>query len=76
MLYNAENSITPKLKLNDIDRNVSLSWMRKSRFPGNWRMMMSTHITEAPTMQATPLSIVITHPRSSLERTMLLIAQM
>lgn len=70
MLYKAEKSMTPKLRLSDIDKKVSLSWILKSRFPGSWRIMMSMHITEAPKMHATPLSEVMTHPLSSFDSTM------
>lgn len=70
MLYRAENSITPKLKLSDIERNESLSCILKFRFPGNWRTIMSTQMTEAPRMHAIPLRMVMTHPRSSLDSTM------
>jgi hypothetical protein len=70
MLYSAENSITPKLKLNDMDKKVSLSCILKSRFPGNCRIIMSMQITEAPRMHATPLKEVMIHPRSSFVSTM------
>jgi len=44
--------MTPKLKLSDADKNVSLSWMRKFFLPGNWRMMISTQMMEAPKTHA------------------------
>lgn len=52
MLYRAEKSITPKLKLRDTDRKESLSWILKFFLPGNCLMRTSTHITEAPRTHA------------------------
>jgi hypothetical protein len=44
--------MTPKLRLSDADKNLSLSAIEKSCQPGNRRRGMSTHITEDPSMQA------------------------
>jgi hypothetical protein len=58
--------MTPKLKLRDADRKVSLSAIENFCMPGNWRTTMSTHMMLAPTTQATPLMHVMIHPRVSL----------
>jgi len=71
MLYTAENSMTPKLRLRDTERNVSLFLMSQFLFPGNSRTIRSTQMNEAPNMQAIPLNPVMTHPRSSFVRPML-----
>ena len=47
-----KRTMTPKLRLNDADKNLSLSAIEKSCQPGSRRRMMSTHITDAPSMQA------------------------
>jgi hypothetical protein len=52
ILYSAENSMTPKLRLSETDRNTSLSWMRKFLWPGNCRMSISIQMKLAPNMQA------------------------
>lgn len=61
-------TITPNDKLSEALKNVSLSWILKSFLPGNCRMMISTQMMEAPNTHAMPLSRVMIHPRSSLER--------
>ena len=45
-------TMTPKLKLNDEDKNASLSWILKSRHPGKHWIILSTQMRLAPTMQA------------------------
>lgn len=45
-------TITPKLKLSDDDKNVSLSWILKLRLLGNFLTIMSTQMMEAPMMHA------------------------
>jgi hypothetical protein len=47
-----KHTMTPKLKLSELARKTLLSCMRKPRFPGNWRTMMSTHMMDAPMTQA------------------------
>ena len=44
--------MTPKLRLSDADRKVLLSCILKSRCPGIWRIIKSTHIILDPTMHA------------------------
>jgi hypothetical protein len=44
--------MTPKLKLSEVERKTSLSWIFQPFLPGNWRTMMSMHMNEAPKMQA------------------------
>lgn len=48
----AKHTITPKLRLKEADKKVSLSCIRKSFFPGSCRMSISTHITDAPNTHA------------------------
>lgn len=43
----ATRTITPKERLNPVDRNALLSSILKFLFPGNRRMMRSTHIIDA-----------------------------
>lgn len=43
----ARLTITPKLRLNPVDKKVLLSSILKFFFPGNWRIIRSTHIIEA-----------------------------
>lgn len=45
-------TITPKLRLSDADKNVSLSAIEKSCMRGNCLTMISTHIMLAPTQHA------------------------
>jgi hypothetical protein len=49
-------TITPKLKLKEADRKVSLSAIEKSCMRGKSRTMTSTHIMLAPSIQATDVS--------------------
>ena len=58
--------MTPKLKLREADKKASLSCILKSFFPGNLRMMMSTHIMDAPNTHATRIH-VSTHAAEGLE---------
>ena len=44
--------MTPKLKLSDAERKVSLSWILKFFLPGNCRTRMSIHIIDAPRTHA------------------------
>ena len=44
--------MTPKLRLNDEDRNVLLSWILKSCHPGKHWTILSTQMMLAPTIQA------------------------
>lgn len=46
------HTITPKLRLSDSERKMSLSWILKSLFPGNRRTMMSMQMKEAPNTHA------------------------
>jgi hypothetical protein len=43
----ANLTITPKERLSPVDKNVLLSSILKFFFPGNWRMIRSTHIIDA-----------------------------
>ena len=52
MLYNAENIMTPKLRLREQARNTLLSWILKLRLPGRARIITSTYIMEAPATHA------------------------
>lgn len=70
MLYNEENIMTPKERLRPVDKNALLFSILKSFFPGNWRMIRSTHIIDAPNVHAMPLTTAMIHPRVSLSRTM------
>jgi len=70
MLKSAEKSMTPKLRLSDVERNISLSCILKLRLLGNFLMIISTQMMEAPMMHAAPLTLAMTHPRSSFERPM------
>lgn len=79
------HTITPKLRLNDADKNVSLSVIEKSCIPGNRRTGMSMHMILAPKQHAClsqrvladgytplvpiPLTAVMIHPRVSLSST-------
>jgi hypothetical protein len=47
MLYNDEKIITPNERLNPVDKKELLSSILKFLRPGNWRMIRSTHITDA-----------------------------
>lgn len=49
--------MTPKLRLNDTDMKVSLSWIRKFRLLGINRMMRSTQMTAAPRAHAGQWSV-------------------
>ena len=49
--------MTPKLRLNDVERKVSLSCILKSRLLGIRRMRTSIHIMEAPSTHAAGVSI-------------------
>ena len=53
MLKSAEKSMTPKLRLSDDDKNISLSCILKLRLLGNFLMIISTQMMEAPMMHAT-----------------------
>jgi hypothetical protein len=44
--------MTPKLKLSDVDKNISLSCILKLRLLGNFLMIISTQMMEAPMMHA------------------------
>lgn len=46
------HTITPKLRLNDKERKMSLSCILKSFLPGNRRTMMSMQMKEAPNTHA------------------------
>lgn len=69
MLYNEEKIMTPKDRLNPVDRKALLSSILKFFLPGNWRIMRSTHIIDAPNVHAIPLTTAMIHPRVSLSRT-------
>ena len=43
----ANLTMTPKERLSPVDKNVLLSSILKFFFPGNWRMIRSTHIIDA-----------------------------
>lgn len=45
-------TMTPKLKLSDDDKNVSLSCILKLRLLGNFLTIMSTQMMEAPMIHA------------------------
>lgn len=70
MLYKEEKIMTPKDKLNPVERKVLLSWILKFFLPGNCRTIKSTHIIDAPNVHAMPLTTVIIHPRASLSSAM------
>lgn len=48
----AAHTITPKLRLNDSDRKMSLSCILKSFLPGNRRTIISMQMNEAPNTHA------------------------
>jgi hypothetical protein len=52
MLYRAEKSMTPKLRLREADRKALLSWMRQLRYRGTRWTSRSTQMMLAPTTQA------------------------
>lgn len=70
ILYNEEKIITPKDRLNPVDRKALLSSILKFFLPGNCRIMRSTHIIDAPNVHAIPLTTAMIHPRVSLSSTM------
>jgi len=51
--------MTPKLRLSERDKNVSLSWILKFFLPENRRTMISTQITDAPRTHAAQISVSI-----------------
>jgi hypothetical protein len=46
-LHMSNLTMTPKERLSPVDKNVLLSSILKFFFPGNWRMIRSTHIIDA-----------------------------
>lgn len=50
-------TMTPKERLSPVDRKALLCSILKFLLPGNWRIMMSTHIIEAISCQFSCLSL-------------------